>query len=717
MSFERKKIVLPCAKGSEQVVEQEAISLGLEDVKISDAVVVGYGDLICLYRICLWSRVASRVLLVLTEGEVQKPEDLYALTSEIAWEDHLSHLNTFAVRFNGLGAGINNSQFGALRIKDAIVDRIRSKIGKRPDVAPKNPDLLIYGHLRKGKLTLCLDISGGKLHKRGYRISQGDAPLKETLAALLLYRSGWHLENKNFVIDPMCGSGTLLIEALMMAADIAPAINRRHFGFSAWGLHHPRVWKALIDEAYERQARGLEQLYCQAIGFDNNPKMIAIAKENFASAGLDGHCKLEIRDVSEFFYRDYYGESGLIISNPPYGERIGTVSQLAEAYGALGAAFKTFPASWNMTLIANQDAFLKRLKLRCHKQYRAFNGAIEAKIVLYSRARQIEDTAMPLAKVQELSLSAEMFANRLRKNAQKIASFAAKIPTNAYRLYDRDLPEYAVSVDYYDGNVLVSEYAPPKEIPPAKAEQRLLDVLQAIPKALNIPSKNLTVRRRVRQSGKQQYQRLASTSREQEIIEGKARYLVNLHDYLDTGVFLDHRPMRQRIFREAADKTFLNLFCYTATATVQAALGGALWSTSVDLSSNYLDWAARNFELNGLSDRHRLIRADVMQWLFNGDSRFDLIFCDPPTFSNTKKRSRVFEVQAAHTELIMACMRRLNPNGTLYFSNNFRDFEMNGNLADAFDIEEISSQTIDLDFSRNPKIHRVWKIKHGLTEN
>jgi 23S rRNA (guanine2445-N2)-methyltransferase / 23S rRNA (guanine2069-N7)-methyltransferase len=218
------------------------------------------------------------------------------------------------------------------------------------------------------------------------------------------------------------------------------------------------------------------------------------------------------------------------------------------------------------------------------------------------------------------------------------------------------------------------------------------------------------IKRRERQTGTKQYERQAAQGQFMEVSEGGVRLLVNLTDYLDTGLFLDHRPLRLRIQQEAAGKRFLNLFCYTATATVHAAKGGARSTTSVDLSKTYLDWARRNLSLNGYSDKHRLEQGDVMAWLEADRGEYEMIFIDPPTFSNSKRMEGVFDVQRDHVRLLDLAMARLARGGVLYFSNNFRKFQLDESLAERYAVEEISAQTIDQDFARNAKIHRAWRL-------
>ena len=303
-----------------------------------------------------------------------------------------------------------------------------------------------------------------------------------------------------------------------------------------------------------------------------------------------------------------------------------------------------------------------------------------------------------------------MFANRLQKNLKQLGKWAKREGVDCYRVYDADMPEYSMAIDLYHDWVHVQEYAAPKSIDPEKASARMFDALAAIPQALNIDKNRVVVKRRERQSGTKQYERQSAQGKFTEVSEGGVKLLVNLTDYLDTGLFLDHRPMRMRIQKEAAGKRFLNLYCYTATASVHAAKGGARSTTSVDLSKTYLDWARRNFSLNGFSDKNRLEQGDVMAWLEASRDEFDLIFIDPPTFSNSKRMEGIFDVQRDHVQLLDLAMARLAPGGVLYFSNNFRKFVLEDNLSERYAVEEISDKTLDPDFARNAKIHRAWKI-------
>ncbi len=322
-----------------------------------------------------------------------------------------------------------------------------------------------------------------------------------------------------------------------------------------------------------------------------------------------------------------------------------------------------------------------------------------------------------------------MVANRLRKNRRRLNSWCKRSGATCYRVYDADLPEYSAAVDLYQEAegarrtfLHVQEYQAPAHIPEEKTQRRLDELVAAVLDVFEIPRAQLACKTRAKGKGGSKYGRFAENGEFVVVLEGPALLEVNLFDYLDTGLFLDHRPVRLRIGREAAGKRFLNLFCYTAAATVHAAVGGAsatgaAASVSVDLSATYLDWARRNMALNGIdaganTPAHRLVQSDVLRWLESSAETFDLIFCDPPTFSNSK-RAADFDVQRDQVRLLRAAMARLAPGGLLLFSNNFRRFRLDQATLDTFaTVEEITPLTLDPDFARNSKIHRCWEFRH-----
>ena len=722
---DRHELILTCPKGLEGLLLDEAASLGLAEAREQTAAVRGFGSLEVAYRLCLWSRLANRVLLVLDRFATSTAETLYDGVHQLDWAEHLLPAGTLAVEFSGHGSGIDNTHFGALKVKDAIVDRLRTPSGERPGVDKLNPDLRIHLRLDRGQAVLSLDLSGHSLHQRGYRLQQGAAPLKENLAAAVLIRAGWPriAAEGGALTDPMCGVGTFLIEGAMMAADIAPNLRRERWGFSAWLGHVPALWSRLHAEAQARAEAGLARQPLWIRGYEADPRLIQPARNNIERAGLGDWIRVYQGDVATFEPRTDQNQKGLVICNPPYGERLGDEASLIYLYQNLGERLRQACLGWEAAVLTSAPDLGKRMGLRSHKQYAFWNGALPCKLLLIKVTPEQFVTgqrttpatgngeASPPVELARLSEGGQMFANRLQKNLRQLGKWARREGIQCYRLYDADMPEYALAIDVYGDWVHVQEYAPPRSVDPQKAQERLLDALAAIPQALGIPRERVVIKRRERQSGTRQYERQASQGQFMEVSEGGVKLLVNLTDYLDTGLFLDHRPLRLRIQREAAGKRFLNLFCYTATATVHAVKGGARSTTSVDLSKTYLDWARRNLALNGFSDRQRLEQADVMAWLAEDRGEYELIFIDPPTFSNSKRMEGVFDVQRDHVALLDLAMARLAPGGTLYFSNNFRKFVLDPGLGERYVVEDISEATLDEDFRRNSKIHRAWKLQ------
>lgn len=728
---DRFELYLTCPKGLEGLLAEEARGLGLEDVREHTSAIRGEADMETAYRLCLWSRLGNRVLLVLKRFNMKNADDLYDGVNAVDWQDHLEPTGSLAVEFSGHGSGIDNTHFGALKVKDAIVDKLRNAAGERPSVDKLNPDLRVHLRLERGEAILSLDLSGHSLHQRGYRLQQGAAPLKENLAAAVLIRAGWPriAAQGGALADPMCGVGTFLVEAAMIAADIAPNLRRERWGFSAWLGHVPALWRKLHDEAKARAEAGLTRPPLWIRGYEADPRLIQPGRNNVERAGLSDWIKIYQGEVGSFEPRPDQNQKGLVICNPPYGERLGDEASLLYLYQNLGERLRQACLNWEAAVFTGAPDLGKRMGIRSHKQYAFWNGALPCKLLLIrvqpdqfvtGERRQPErergsEPSEPVVSVASeparLSEGGQMFANRLQKNLKQLGKWAKRENITCYRVYDADMPEYALAIDLYHDWVHVQEYAAPRSIDPEKAQARLFDALAAIPQALNIDQSRVVIKRRERQSGTKQYERQSSQGQFTEVSEGGVKLLVNLTDYLDTGLFLDHRPMRMRIQREAAGKRFLNLFCYTATASVHAAKGGARSTTSVDLSKTYLDWARRNFSLNGFSDKNRLEQGDVMAWLQACREEYELIFIDPPTFSNSKRMEGVFDVQRDHVELLDLAVARLAPGGVLYFSNNFRKFQLDEHLQERYAVEEITAQTLDPDFARNSKIHRAWRIQ------
>jgi 23S rRNA (guanine2445-N2)-methyltransferase / 23S rRNA (guanine2069-N7)-methyltransferase len=709
-----------CPKAMEPILADELSPLGAEDIKLTQGGVYFNGDLKVGYSACLWSRLANRVLLLLHSEAVDSVDELYDAVSKVEWTEHFDSDQTFLVDYAGRMRGIDNTHFGALKVKDAIVDQFRSKGELRPNIAKQEPDVRINVFITKGRVRISLDLSGESLHKRGYRREGGMAPLKENLAAALLIRAGWPemAAAGKPLMDPMCGSGTFLIEAAMMASDTAPGLLRWRFGLQMWKQHNVELWREVWDAAELRREVGEAAATSEIHGYDGQPKAISKCRENLKQAGMTDRIRVSHRELKDLKPLTHQAQQqlGLVITNPPYGERLSEVADMQYLYQHLGERLSQDFIGWELAVFTGNSELGKAVGLRSHKQYSFYNGAIKSQLLMYSleTTNRFADRRQASGEIplQALSEGAQMFANRVVKNRKQLSKWVKQENIQCYRIYDADMPEYAVAIDIYHDWLHVQEYAAPKTVDAEKAQRRLEEVMLALPQALQIPEARIVLKQRRQQTGKDQYQTHDEKGEYIQVEEGGCKLLVNLNDYLDTGLFLDHRPVRQKIQHLAQGKRFLNLFCYTGTATMHAVQGGAHNSLSVDMSATYLSWGKKNLALNGFSDQvHQFEQHDCMEFIKHHKGEYDLIFLDPPTFSNSKKMIGVLDVQRDHAWMIHRVMDLLSEDGLLIFSTNYRRFELDDKVLQHNHVEDISDQTLDIDFSRNKKIHRCWEIR------
>lgn len=733
-SGEKLSWLAACPKNVPPLMADEIRALGGEVEKESHLGVQWTGTLKQAYEFCLWSRLANRLLFPLLDAEVDSTEQMYDLAYSVPWHEYFSAKHSIRIDFHGKSEFINNTQFGAQKIKDAICDRFREEQGIRPDV-DKQADVRIEVQLRKGRLALYYNFAGDSLHRRGYRQIPGMAPLKENLAAAILVRAGWPqvaqegLTEPRVFVDPMAGSGTLVMEAAMMACDVAPGLNRQDFGFSFLRDHDHGLWQELLKDARQRRQAGMENSQCQFLGFDLDGEQISAAQSNLSRAGMEpmkqgglhGYGKIQFKQKSIEdlqLPQEIQDQQGMLVCNPPYGERLNELPQLAPLYEQLNQVSLNQVAKWKMAIITSNDHLARAIRRPLFKRYNFMNGTIDAKLLVLdpcderSFQSQLQGPATTMIKGP-----VEAFANRLKKNLKPMRKWAKKEGIECFRIYDADLPEYAVAVDQYADWLHVQEYVPPKTIDENKAERRLLDILAVLPEVTGIPAEQIVLKRREKQTGSSQYQKKiwakSQADNRIQVTEGAAKLWVNLHDYLDTGLFLDHRPTRLKIFEQAKDASFLNLFCYTATASVHAALGGATSTVSVDMSRTYLNWAQDNFELNGISPKnHEFVQSDCFTWLKQDTGTYDIIFMDPPSFSNSKRMEGVLDIQRDHAGLIKMAMRRLSQDGILIFSTNFRKFELDNDALNEFTVTDSGSKTVPKDFARRANIHHCFYIEH-----
>lgn len=718
------------AKGVASVLLEELQGFGAQDLREAPAGVFFRGTLELAYRACLWARTANRILLPLAQVDASDAQALYAGVRTLPWHDHVPAQATLAVDFTGTNRAISHTHFGALKVKDAIVDELRARTGQRPSIDTHRPSVRVHVHLDRDRATVSIDLSGASLHERGYRSEAGAAPLKETLAAALLLRLKWPqiAADGGGLLDPMCGSGTLLIEGALIAGDIAPGLQRDYFGFLGWSGHDASCWAALLEEAKQRAIVGRERI--PAIrGSDNDPRVLQIAQANAQRAQLATRMQFIKQDVHA---ADPHGlNAGLVVVNPPYGERLGEEGALEAVYARLGQVLRERFVGWKAGIFTGNPMLGKRMGLRARRKYALYNGPLPCELLCFEVQPEwfVKNRSAALAQGNPvnppaaLSAGADMFANRLRKNLRSLGKWARGESIDCYRLYDADMPEYAFAIDVYRGArtwVHVQEYAPPASVDPQSADKRRQEVLSAVPIVLDIAAQDVFLKVRQRQRAGGQYEKQAGAGVLQEVAEGPCRFLVNFTDYLDTGLFLDHRITRCMLADWAKDRRFLNLFGYTGSATVFAAYGGAATTTHVDMSRTYLEWAQRNLALNGFSGaQHEFIQADCLAWLETAreDShrrgRYGLIFVDPPTFSRSKRMEGTFDVQRDYVSLLHAASELLDAGGRLVFSTNLRNFKLDAAGLAPLRVEDISAQTIPRDFARNPRIHQCFSITRG----
>jgi 23S rRNA (guanine2445-N2)-methyltransferase / 23S rRNA (guanine2069-N7)-methyltransferase len=714
-------------RGFADLLVRELEACGATEVRERAGGVAFGGGLEGAYRACLWSRIANRIFLELAQFEARDAEEFYAGVARIDWAAHFAPGATLACEFSGKHPSIAHTHFGALKLKDGIVDALRAATGARPDIILERPNVRVHAHAHGTHITVSLDLSGESLHRRGYRGAAGEAPLKENVAAGVLMRAQWPeiaAQNGEF-LDPMCGSGTFCIEAALMAAGRAPGLTREYFGFLGWRGHDAVLWMRLRAQA-EEQARTAALLELTIRGQDRNAVAIRSASENAVRAGVDEWLRFAVGALSAAapLAGRPAERAGLVCTNPPYGMRMEDREGARLIHRELGVVLRERFQGWSAAVLTGAPELGKELGLRAYRTHTVWNGGIECRLLRIqvdsSSTREVGTLAKGGAHLKD-SPGARMFANRLAKNLKRLGSWTRREQISCYRAYDADMPEYAFAIDLYgtcepqEQWLYVQEYAAPAEIELEAVRRRRGEVLASLPEVTGVPPERIRVRTRRRTKRGEQYEKVDTQAHFHLVAEAGLSFRVNFEDYLDTGIFLDHRLTRARLRAAARGTRFLNLFAYTGTATVYAAAGGASATTSVDMSRPYLEWAQRNMALNGFAGAaHQFVQEDCRAWLASAAhaaQRFDLIFLDPPTFSNSKRMDGVLDIERDHAELISACMRLLGPEGLLVFSTNAQKFRLGEQLAEQFAIGDVSALTLPKDFERNPKIHKCYEIR------
>ena len=713
-----------CAKGIELLLKDELLALGINNAHEKLAGVEFEADIVAAYKICLWSRLANQVHCKLHNAKFESACNFYDEIYALPWASFFDVSKSIKIKVSGKHPAFNNTQFAAQKAKDAVVDYFRNLMGVRPDVDLDHPAIMISIHLQKGMVIVYLSLTGQSQHRRGYRLAQGEAPLKETLAAALLIKSGWLNELKkdqiNF-IDPMCGSGTILIEAAMMAYDIAPNLTREQFCFMHWHDFNMSAWQALKSQAMT-QKNATKKNNITFIGYDNDECVLVKARQNVARIGFSDTIHLFKKDAKNLA-NETHEKLGFMLTNPPYGERLynGQPEKLHALYRGFGKVLMHNFSSWKVSIFSAAPDSVKALGLRALKVNKFFNGALESMLYQFEVTDQwVMEHESDVQKLMRQAKNATFqdeahvaFKNRLIKNYVQIQKWAIQEGLECYRIYDADLSEYAVAIDLYNKHVHVQEYQMGKTVDEKLAKKRLFQAIYHIAEVLGVKYDHIYLKIRQRQKGGNQYQNQAATNKFNVVKEKNALFYVNFEDYLDTGLFLDHRKIRQIIAKAAQGKTLLNLFAYTCSASVYGALMNAK-TVSVDMSNTYLEWGKRNFALNKLNiDQHLFIQADCFVWLkdaIKACKQFKIIFLDPPTFSNSKRMQNTLDIQHDHFELIELSMRLLTKDGILYFSNNYRKFKFDERLQVKYNCLNINDKCLSRDFLRRSSIHHCWQI-------
>ena len=711
--------------GLEAVLSRELAALGYENRILDTGQVLFHGERSAICRANLWLRTAGRVLLQIGRFEAADFDQLFEQTRSLPWEEFLPADAAFPVSGRSRKSKLSSVPACQRTVKKAIVEKLQSA-HRVQDLPETGPPFAVEIRLADDEAVLLIDTSGSGLHKRGYRPLRGAAPLRETLAAGLVRLSFW--EPGRPLIDPFCGSGTIPIEAALIGRNIAPGRSRQ-FAAELWPAVEKSLWEAAREEAGDL-ARG--KLSERILGTDRDERALAQARYHAQLAGVAEDIHFQQRDFCDLSSKRQYG---CLIANPPYAEQLGTKSEVDALYRTLPEVLRRMK-TWSHFLLTAYPDLEQLVGQQADRRRKLYNSRIECTYYQFHGPRpphapppdapppprDRETTAVPpLAETapgqafgglgEKAHRQAEIFHNRLSKRARHLRRWPRRGIT-CYRLYDRDVPEVPLVVERYEDCLHISEYERPHEHTPAEHADWLDLMVRTAGEALNVPPASIFLKCRKRQRGSRQHEHYARDQQRHRVAEGGLKLQVNLSDYLDTGLFLDHRITRKLVRDAARDKRFLNLFGYTGAFTVYAIDGGAQSTVTVDLSKTYLDWARRNLALNEmLGGPHRFVQSDAMGFLTGlpEQAHFDLAVVDPPTFSNSKKLENFWEVQRDHAALLHQLQLRMAPGGVVFFSTNFRRFHLDEESLAGFTIREISRQTVPEDF-RNRRVHRCWRL-------
>lgn len=761
-------IIATSAFGLEAVVARELEHLGYQPRILSTGRVWFRGTPGDVARANVRLRAADRVLVRVASFQADNFDALFEGTKNLPWERWIPRDGAFPVNGRSVKSQLSSVPACQRTVKKAIVERLMRGHSTR-ELPETGVRTIIEVSILENVAAITLDTSGEGLHKRGYRDIVGDAALKETMAAGLVLLSVWNADRP--LVDPFCGTGTIVIEAAMIGLGLAPG-RSRCFDAENWAW----IGKDVFDrERAAGHAPARERIAYTIHGSDVSETALALARRHAERAGVARHIHFQKRSFADLRSKAEYG---CIVTNPPYGERMGEDEAIERLYRSFPEVLRRLPtwshhiltARLDLEQLVGQPATRRRklfnAQIECTyyqflgprpaaRQERAngagvdADGSADAGVAEQSAeswgsaeqaasvaAKESESEAEigPINHDRELAARTsreqapampafgglrerdrrelEEFEGRLAKRVRHLRRWPEKGIT-CYRIYERDCPDVPVTIDRYEDHAHIFEYEREHGRTLAQHIEWIDDIARRTARVLGIDESRVHAKSRPRQKGLTQHEKLDERGTTLVAREGGLRFEVNLTDYADTGLFLDHRLTRGMVRDMAEGKRVLNLFCYTGSFSVYAAAGGAKETTSVDLSNTYLDWAERNMRLNGLEGpRHRFVRSDVMEFLrgHRAGARYDLAIVDPPTFSNSKSTEVDWDVQKAHMELLTRVGGLMPSGGVVFFSNNSRRFKLDeAALAEVFDVREISQRTVPEDF-RNERIHRCWRM-------
>ncbi len=702
-----------CPRGAEQLLATELRQLGVAQPQPTrGGVAFTSADAEVAYKVCLHSALHQRLLMILGRFKASTPDELYNVAQQIDWTDHVAVDGTLRIDAKLRDTELGKPHFAALRVKDAIVDQFRAAYDQRPSIKMRSPDLRIDLFVHRHSVQLAIDLAGS-WREETPRGAVGDG----IDAALVLGLAGPWPEH---VVVAGAAHVDVVALAAMRAAACAPGLLKHDFGFSGWLGHVPARWQRLLEAAeLARRTEPCEQ-HPQIQVYEPDLQRLGRARRHVKALRV-GHW-VQWHDQGAWKMNPP-GAQGLLLVCP---SRDDNAQQAAVEHAARSrfdgwqVLFRSESGETPSVSRVWRDKPAEVLKVSRGKR-----NLLVQRFVLATRnaPKRAEAPPPPEVVTRAPPLDVEPAAdliNRLTKNHNHLRRWAQREGVDCYRVYDADLPEYAAAVDLYHAEQLwavVQEYAAPAKLPDEVAAYRLQQVVDAVSRVLELPDAQVVVKTRQRQRGQAQYEKLAGDGRFHVVKEGGLKVLVNFTDYLDTGLFLDHRSVRAELGRQAEGCHVLNLFAYTGVATLHMVAGGARSSTTVDMSRTYLDWAKRNLLLNELHQaQHQYVQADCLNWLAEqaqdpASKRYGLIFMDPPTFSRSKRMQDTLDIQRDHVTLIRQAVSLLRPGGQLYFSNNFRRFKLDEAALEDLDITDITAATLPEDFKRRPRIHHCYRMR------